>query len=343
MQERHDAWRIARKSLSLYDQTYQLKEIFAAGDTEILSFNAAWHVLNRVNKTFYSFFRRVKRGEKAGYPRFKSPARFDAFDWQVQAHTKPIKNGKLQIPKMGAFKLKLHRPINGEIKHCAVKRRVGKWYVCLSVECAPVLLPESAQTVGIDLGLSSFITLSDGQKVGNPRFYKEAQKRLRVAQRRVTRRKKGSAGRRKAVRLLQRAHLHVQNQHADFHHKVSSRLIENYGLIVAEDLNVQSLAKTHLAKSVRDVGWGAFLDMIAYKAENAGRNFFRVNPRGTSQRCLGCGERQEKVLSERTHKCRSCGLILDRDHNAAINILRAGEALVASTCPIAESVATESQ
>jgi len=341
LQERRDAWRLERKSISLYDQTYQLKEILNEGHSEIKGFSAAWHVLDRVNKAFAAFFSRVKKKQKAGFPRFKSHTRFDSFEWQVLPTSNPLVTGKLRIPQLGLFKIKLHRPIEGKIKHASVKREGGKWYACLSVEIEAKPLPESKESVGVDVGLKAFAVLSDGTGIDNPRYYKEAQAKLRRAQRKVARRKKGGNGRRKAVQLLQRAHRYVFNQRVDFHHKESRKLVNRYGLIAVESLNIKGLASGILAKSITDAGWGSFLDKIAYKAEEAGRQFFRVNPSGTSQICSGCGQKEKKTLAERVHNCAACGLVLDRDHNAAINILGAGKALAGSTWEDAPSVPAE--
>lgn len=168
-----------------------------------------------------------------------------------------------------------------------------------------------------------------------------AQSHYAYAQRKVARRKRGSHGRRKAVLLLQKAHAHIRNQRSDFHHKTSRQVVNKHALIAIEDLNVKGLARTRLAKSVHDAGWSQFFEQLAYKAEDAGRRFVRVNPNGTSQNCSGCGARVEKTLSERVHQCDDCGLVLDRDHNAAQNILRLGMSLVALTWPVGASVAAE--
>jgi putative transposase len=239
----------------------------------------------------------------------------------------------LRVSKIGKVKIKLHRPIEGKIKTLTIKREAGRWYACVSVECEAIPLPASIESVGVDVGLLAFATLSDGTEIENPRFYKEAQAKLRRAERRVARRKKGSHRRRKAVRLLARVHQHVRQQRADFHHKESRKIVNRFGLIVVEDLNIKGLAGGMLAKSVNDVGWGMFLEKIAYKAENAGRQFFRVKPNGTSQTCSGCGSHVPKTLSQRVHRC-SCGLELGRDHNAAINILGLGLNLKDVTCSI---------
>lgn len=331
LQERRDAWRLERKSIGFYDQCYQLKEILNEGHSEIRGFSAAVQVLHRVNKTFAAFFSRVQKKQKAGFPRFKSHRRFDSFEWQVDPRiNSPLASGKLRIPQLGLFKVKLHRPVEGTIKHASVKREGGRWFVSLSVECEAKPLPECSATVGIDVGLTAFATLSDGTEFENPRYYKAAQAKLRRVQRKVSRRKKGGNRRRKAVQLLQRAHAHVRNQRADFHHKVSRALVDNYGLIAVEDLNIKGLAGGMLAKSVADAGWGYFLNMIAYKAESAGRMFVKVDPRGTSQRCV-CGAEVRKELKDRRHDCVSCGLSVSRDHASAMEILRVAQTLQSVT------------
>lgn len=340
LQERRDAWRINRQSINYYRQANQLKEIRAAGDVTLANFSACQDVLRRVDKTFKAFFRRVKRKERAGFPRFKSPARFDSITFPAYGDGCKLIQSKLRLQGVGLLKVKLHREVSGRIKTVTVKREAGKWYVCFSVECEARPLTGNSQSVGVDVGLSAFATLSDSTEIENPRYYRVAQKKLRRAQRKVARRKKGSHRRLKAVRLLQKVHAHVRNLRADFHHQVSRRLVNNYGLIAVEDLHVKGLASGMLAKSVNDAGWGMFLDKIAYKAASAGRQFFRVNPTGTTQMCSGCGSRCPKDLSQRVHSC-SCGLTLGRDHNAAINILRLGLSRQSVTCPVGESVLWE--
>lgn len=340
LQERRDAWRTNRERVNYYTQANQLKEIRAAGDLSLANFSACQDVLRRVDKTFTAFFRRVKRKEKASYPRFKSHKRFDSFTFPSYGDGCKLIDSKLRLQGVGLVKVKLHRAVEGLIKTVTVKREAGRWYVCFSVECESAPLPANPASVGVDVGLSAFATLSDGTEVKNPRHYRTAQAKLRRAQRKVARRKSGSNRRRKAVQLLQRAHAHVRNQRSDFHHKTSRWLVANYGTIAVEDLHVKGLAKGMLAKSVHDAGWRMFIEKIAYKAANAGRHFFRVNPRGTTQICSGCGSHVPKDLSQRVHSC-SCGLQLGRDHNAAINILRLGLSHQSVTCPVGESVLWE--
>jgi putative transposase len=340
LQERREAYALEKKSIKLYDQTYQLKEIFADGDSQILGFSTAWYVLDRVDKAFKAFFKRVReRKGRAGFPRFKSFRRFDSFEWQANDNA-ITKGGKLRVQKMGEFKIKLHREIEGTVKHASVKSEAGKWYACLSAEVKAAPLPASLAEVGLDVGLSAFATLSDGAEINNPRYYKEAQAKFRRAQRSVSRRKRGGNGRRKAILLLQRAHAYVRNQRSDFHHKVSRWIVDGNGLIAVEDLNIKGLASGMLAKSITDAGWGYFLTMIAYKAESAGRVFVRVDPRGTSQRCV-CGAEVRKELKDRRHDCSACGLSVSRDHASAMEILRLGKSLAALTCPATECVAAE--
>ncbi|MFQ5794044.1 MAG: RNA-guided endonuclease InsQ/TnpB family protein [Candidatus Bipolaricaulia bacterium] len=240
-----------------------------------------------------------------------------------------LKDGKLWLSKIGAVKIKLHRPLQGRIKTATIIRKAGRWYACFSVEMdQPEPLPKMGKDVGIDVGVESLATLSDGTQIENPRWYRKAERRLTKAQRRVSRRKRGSNRHHKAVRLLQRAHEKVQNQRKDFHHKLSRKLVNQYDRIYYEDLNIQNMVKNcHLAKSISDAGWGQFLRYVCYKAEEAGRDVVAVTPQWTNQKCSGCEEIVIKSLSQRWHRCPHCGLELHRDHNAAVNIQRLGRSL----------------
>jgi putative transposase len=333
IQERRDAYRTAGESINYYDQANQLKEIRAAGDLALANFSCCQDVLRRVYKAFNAFFGRVQNGQKPGYPRFRPASRYDSITFPSYGDgCKMLDNGKLRLQGVGAVKIKLHRPIEGNIKTVTVKREAGKWYAVFSVECEPKPLPPSSEKAGLDVGLTAFATLSDGTGIENPRYYKEAQAELRRAQRKVARRKRGSNNRKKAVRELQRAHAHVRNQRADFAHKVSRTLVVMFGLIVIEKLNVKGLAGGMLAKSVNDAGWAAFTTKLMYKAAEAGRALVQVDPRGTSQRCV-CGAPNPKTLSQRWHHCESCGLSVPRDHASALEILRLGLSLLGGTWP----------
>jgi putative transposase len=303
-------------------------------------------VLRRVNKTFAAFFRRIKAGERAGYPRFKSRDRFNSYTfpaWGDGCHLTDA--GRLKIQGVGILKLKLHRSIAGEVKTLTLKREAGKWYACFAVLInRPARVPPPG-VIGIDVGLYSFAALSDGELIANPRNLKYGLAHLRRVQRKVARRKKGGNGRRKAVRLLQKGHAHIFNQRSDFQHKLSRRLANSYGLIAVEDLNIKGLSRGMLARSVNDAAWGSFLAKLAYKAEYAGGQLVKVNPNRTSQVCSRCGCLPDvpKTLADRIHFCPSCGLTLDRDVNAARNILRLGLSLAGPTwasrpCVPAEAV-----
>lgn len=325
-QERDDAWKTCRKSINYNDQANQLKAMRADGCLTLANFSCCQDVLRRVDKTYKAFYARVKRGEKPGFPRYRSARRYDSITFPSYGDgCRLLDNGKLRMQGAGHIKVKLHRPVEGAIKTVTIKREAGRWYAVFSVECEASPLPSTDRAIGIDVGLNSFAVLSSGEEIPNPRHYRKAEARLRCAQRKVARRKnKRSNRRRKAVRELQRAHTHVRNQRLDFQHKLSRQLVNEYGVIAVEDLNVKGLAGGMLAKSVHDAGWSMFVAMLVYKAEDAGRRVVKVNPRGTSQTCM-CGAHVPKTLADRWHDCPACGLSLGRDHASAQIILsRAG-------------------
>ena len=328
LQERRDAWAAHRKGIGFVAQANQLvsiKEIrpdVAAVHSQVLQ-----DALRRIDKTFKSFFLRVKRGQVPGFPRFRSKNRYDSFTYPQAGFSL---NGRLSLSKIGNIKIKLHRPIKGEIKTLTIKRENGQWYACFSVVVEPQPLPPNNKVTGIDVGLSSFAVLSDGSEVENPRLLKKQQKRLRRAQRRVARRKRFSKRWTKAVRIVAKIHRKVFNQRNDFQHKLSREIVNNYGLIAIEDLHVKGLSRGMLSKAVHDAGWAAFFSKLSYKAENAGRLLVAVDARGTSQRCP-CGEPNIKLLANREHFCTNCGLVATRDHAAAMEILRLGLSLQSLT------------
>jgi putative transposase len=319
--ERIGAWKLCRKSISLFDQINQLKPMRADGCLTLTNALCAQDVLRRIDRAFAAFFARCKRGEKPGFPRFKSFRRYDSLTFPHYGNGCKLRGNRLYVQGAGEIKINLHRPVEGKIKAVTVKREAGRWFACFSVECDPKPLPPCDRATGIDVGLTSFAVLADGAKIENPRHYRNAEARLRRCQRKVARRRKGSARRRKAVRLLQRAMVHVRNQRADFHHKLSRQLVNEYGVIAVENLNVKGLAGGMLAKSVHDAGWGAFLNMISYKAAHAGRTVVQVDARGTSQTCT-CGASVPKTLADRWHECGACGLSANRDLVSAQVILQ---------------------
>lgn len=325
LQERRDAYRLERKSIRYLDQQNQLPEIKASrDDVAAIHSQVLQDVLRRLDKAFQTFFRRVKAGEKAGFPRFRSRKRYDSFTYSQSGFS--LKDSKLQLSKVGDIRVKLHRPIQGDIKTLTVTRCAsGKWFACFSVEIEPVPLPACERSVGVDVGLAHFATLSTGEQIANPRFFRTDEKALAKAQRKEHR---------KAAR---RIHERIANRRRNFAHQLSHALVSHFGVIVFESLNIKGMVKNHcLAKSISDAAWNQLVQFTLYKAENAGRRCVQVDPRNTSKRCSACGTWVEKSLSERVHHC-SCGLSLGRDHNAAINILGLGLQTVGVTLKEAAS------
>ena len=332
LEERIGAWKICRKSINYYDQASQLKEMRAGNLIGVSNYGCCQDVLKRLHLAFSAFYRRVKNGQHPGFPRFKRVGRYDTLTFPTYGDGCKLNGRMLYIQGVGTIKVKLHRLVSGEIKTVSMKHEAGRWFVVFSAYYEAVPLPKCTEAVGIDVGLSSFATLNDGTEVENPRLFQDAQCGLRIAQRRVSRRNKRSNRRHKAVRLLQRQYAHIQNQRSDFHHKLSRSLVNRYGLIAIEDLNIKGLSSGMLAKQIHDAGWGGFLSKLAYKAESAGRELVKVNPRGTSQTCL-CGARVPKGLGDRWHSCPACGLKGARDHVSAQLILRLGLSLRSVTWP----------
>lgn len=336
LQERREAWKRQRVSVGFASQCRQLTDVrIERPDVAAVNRHALEAALRRLDRAFAAFFRRCKSGESPGYPRFRSANRFDSLTYREEGFSVGI---RLRLSKVGEVKIKMHRPLEGIAKTVTVKREGRKWYACISVEVEPVPLPASGDSIGIDVGLTHFATLSDGTQIDNPRHARLAQAEIRRSQRRVARRRKGGKRRRKAVALLASRHRRLLNCRADFHHKLSRRLVNRYGLIAVEDLNVRGLAGGMLAKSVHDAGWASFIDKLTYKAESAGRELVKVDPRGTSQTCT-CGASVRKRLSDREHACLACGLVADRDHVSAQVILQRSARTGPSGVNVAEHAA----
>ncbi|MFQ5796539.1 MAG: RNA-guided endonuclease InsQ/TnpB family protein [Candidatus Bipolaricaulia bacterium] len=328
LEERQTAWERQKCHIpiSYFSQANQLSAIKQdLPEYQDVGSQVLQDVLRRLDKAFKAFFRRVQNGENPGYPRFKGKNRYHSFIYPSESGWK-LNGNKLKLNKIGTLKLRLHRPIKGQIKTVTILRKAGKWYVCFSVILPkPEPLPKTGKQVGIDVGLESFATLSDGTKVENPRWHRQAEHKLKQTHQKVSKRRKGSKRRAKAVRQLQRAHAKVSNQRRDFHHKLARKLVQSHDLIAFESLNINDMVRNpYLAKSIADAGWGNFLRLLNYKAEEAGREVIAVNPQLTSQLCSGCGERVDKGLSQRWHACPHCGLSVHRDHNSAQNILQWG-------------------
>ena len=320
LQERIEYYKTTGKGVTWLQQQAQLPAIKEARpEFNGVHAHTLEAVLIRLNRSFQNFFRRIKRGETPGFPRFKGRNRFNSLVFTPQSFR--VEGNRVKLSKVGSIKIKMHRPLRKDTGTLFLKRICGAWYACFSCEVEPQPLPQSDAAVGIDVGLESFAVLSDGTTVKNPRWYQKAEAQLRIAQRRVARRKKGSKRGRKAVAIVQKIHEHIRNQRKDFQHKLSHSLVQKFGIIAVEALNVKGLAGGMLAKSVHDAGWAGFLSMLAYKAAQAGRQLIPVNPSGTSPTCL-CGATVRKRLSDREPVCMECGLVAPRDLVSAQLILR---------------------
>ena len=330
LEQRITAWERRRVSVSRYQQEAELKDLradfpeYAAIHSHVLQ-----DVLARLDKTYQAFFRRLADGEKPGFPRFQGANRYHSFTYKEYGNGARLDNSYLVLSKIGRLAVRWSRPVEGMPKTVTVSQEADGWYVMFSCADVPAqpLLPTGHET-GIDVGLKVLLITAEGDAVENPRHYRRGEKKLAKAQRRVSRRKKGSHRRRKAVGHLQRAHQTVQRQRQDFHHKTALHLLREHDTIYLEDLRVANMVRNpHLAKSISDAGWAAFRTILEAKAACAGRRVVAVPPAYTTQDCSGCGTRIPKSLSVRTHVCTSCGLVLDRDENAARNIQWAGQAL----------------
>ncbi len=283
-------------------------------------------VLRRQKKAFDNYFRRCREGaKKKGYPRFKGEGRYRSITYPESGFK--LEGSSLTLSKIqGSIRVFHHREIEGKVKTCTIKKDgTGCWYVIFVTETqAPAkVVPQTA--IGVDLGISHAVMTSDGQYFDYPKYYVQAERQNRAAEKSLHRKKKGSQNRKKAGHRLSVIGKRVTNLRDEFLHQVSQKLVDSADVIVFESLNISSMLQNHrLAKHIADVSWGKLIQFTQSKAERAGKSVVFVDPRNTSQRCSGCGTIVPKDLSERVHDCPACGLKLDRDHNAALNILTLG-------------------
>jgi len=345
LRERRDAYRLNRISLSYVEQANQLIEIKQIrDDLETVHSQVLQDVLKRLDKTFKAFFSRVKKGEKAGFPRFKGASRFDSFCFPQSGFK--LQGDKLTLSKIGSVRIRLSREIEGKIKTCTIRREVDGWYVIFTAETEKELLEKTGESIGIDVGLENFATLSNGEQIANPRFLRESEKSLKKSQRAVSRkaRSAGSQSRQKVVVKLRKKHLKIKRQRADFLHKTANNLVGRFDEIAVESLQIRNMVKNHhLAKSIADASWGNFLQYLKYKAENAGKRVWKVDAKNTSQTCI-CGASVKKTLATRQHMCQKCGLINHRDIVSAQVILKraVGRTVKDITYVATQSVSLES-
>jgi putative transposase len=326
--ERRDAYQQRGETVGKFRQLAKVKQHKAINPyAKGIHSHVLQVVVADLDKAFQAFFRRVRTGETPGFPRFKGRDRFSSFGFKEYGNGFKIDGRRLRLSGIGRIAVRWHRPLIGTIKTVRVTRKADLWYACFACDVEAERQSPTRQEIGIDVGVASLITTSDGEKTANLRWYRVEQRKLRVLQRRVARRKKGGKNRRKAVLALQRQHERIGNRRKDFLNKLAHGLIERYDRIALEDLRITNMARNrHLAKSILDAGWGYLVQHLTIKAEEAGRVVCLIDPRYTSKSCSQCGHVFEALsLSDRWIDCR-CGLSLDRDHNAAINILkRAGQ------------------
>jgi len=329
LEDRANLYAYAKCSTNFYDQSKYLPTLKDANKPlKNVHVHTLQDALRRADRAFEAFFRRCRYGEKPGYPRFKGRNRYDSFTFKEWTNGVKFDGKRLSLSKIGRVRIVLHRPIRGVIKTCTIKRRADGWYALFSVEQSRIEpTKRKERPVGIDVGVESFVALSTGRRIENPRYYVNAQRGLAIAQRKVAKRKKGSARRARAVRHLRLEHLRLARTRRDFQFKTAKRLVERFHPIYVEKLNVAGMLRNRtLAKHIADASWSSFLSILSNKAENAGSAVVAVEAKGTSQECSRCGKNVPKTLSERIHQCPHCGYTAHRDVNAAKNVLKRGRA-----------------
>jgi putative transposase len=320
LQERRDAWKVERKSITYRMQQDELTELRKEPEFNWIACDIQRDPLRRVDRAFKAFYQRCKTGQTPGYPRFRAWHRYDSFTFSLPA----VRTKSIKIPNLGDIRVRGGRPITGKAKTCTVKRSGKRWTASVVCDVGPE--PEKVAVsgaAGIDVGLTALATLSDGTIIENPRWTRKHEARIAAANRKLALKQKRSKNRIAAREELRRAHQRAANERLNHIHHVSKWLVGNYDLIAFEDLKIRNMVHSTMAKSIHDAAWGILIWQLTYKAESAGKWAVPVNPYGTSQKCSGCGAIVKKSLAERVHSC-SCGLVLDRDHNAGINILALG-------------------
>ena len=343
---RKNAWEQEQKSIRKYD-TYNLLPKWKTAKPELSTVHSQvlQNVQERVDLAFRAFFQRVKKGDKPGYPRFKGFGRYDSFTFPQYGFGIALKDDGLHLSKIGVVEITLHRqiPSDAKIKRITIKREVNQWFAVFFVE-----IPELAKKthgkgiVGIDLGCKTFAVLSDGNNIENPKFLKQALKKISKSQRRLAKQAKGTPEREKAKKVVGKVYRKVNNQRSNFIHQESRKLVNKYETLVFEDLDIKQMVEQRpwhaLNRTIIDAAWDKFVFTCSYKAENAGGKVIKVNPKNTTKTCSRCGAIVDKDLSCRTHLCPICGLKIDRDWNSSINILRRGQSSLVRRNPVLEAI-----
>ena len=333
---RKNAWESEKKSISLYASQKELTNwVSQRPELKTVHGQVLQNVQVRVDLAFKAFFRRCKAGENPGYPRFKGQGWYKSITYPQSGFR--LHPDGLYLSKIDRVKIILHRPIQGTIKTCTVKKSpTGKWFVYLSCEVErPEPLPETNKITGIDLGLLTYVQCSDGSKINKPRFFDLEQGALAQAKRR-----ENETNKPEHKTVLAKIHERIKNKREDFCHKVSKKLVDKYDFIAHEDLNIKNmLEEKEYSRSISDASWATLIQFMTYKAASAGRVVKAVDPRGTSQRCSQCGAVVYKTIKVRVHNCPHCGFKTSRDLNSALEILRLGlESVERPACRKAEQV-----
>jgi len=322
--DRKNAYESESISRNYYDQAAMLVAEKKDGNFKGVFSQVLQDVLRRLDKSFKAFFRRVKSGEKPGYPRFKGAGWYKSFTYPQGGFK--LEGSRLKLSKIGSIRIFKHREVEGTVKTCTVKKdNLGHWFAILVAEVEDVRVIEPKTAVGVDVGLKNLVTLSTGEQIQYPRYYVQAEKKLAAAQRSLSRKKKGSKNRQKAKLKVAKIHNNIVNLRDEFLHQTSRKIVDSADLIVFEDLNINSMVKNHhLAKHIQDHAWGKLIQFTQSKAAKAGKVVELVDARYTSQKCSQCGIIVPKTLADRTHLCPNCGLEMDRDLNASLNIRTLG-------------------
>src|SRR6266851_3824673 len=318
LEKRKNAYAQTGNGLSCYEQqsTYPLLKQ-ERPTLERVHSQVLQNVAVRLDLAFKAFFRRCKAGENPGFPRFRGRDRYDSFTFP-QSGFSITHDDRVTLSKIGSVRMVYHRPIKGKVKTCTIRRSsTGKWYVFFSCEVEPERLPACPEPVGIDVGLKTFATLSTGEEIANPRFFRKEEQALAKVQRKHSQLAKGSPERRKHRKVVARVHERIKFRRDNFTHQQSRQIVDRFGGIAVEDLHVNRMTHNHcLAKSIHDASWSEFFSKLACKAEEAGRQCVKVNPAYTSQDCSRCHHRQKVPLDVRGFSCPCCHVQLDRDLNA---------------------------
>jgi len=337
LEQRKTAWEQDGRSLSLYDQQADLPALKRERTPLKIAYSQVLqHVAVRIDLAFQAFFRRVKAGETPGFPRFRGQERYTSLTYPQLANgcvRVDAERRLVRVAHVGDLRIVYHRPLEGMPKTATLSvSSTGKWSICFSCACAdPTPLPKTGQEVGIDVGLTTFATLSTAEQIANPHFFRTDEKALGKVQKRLSKEEKGTPERKKRRKPVARVHERIGWRRSNFAHQHSRRLVNAHDLIAVEDLSIHRMLHNHcLAKSISDAAWNQFVQLLSYKAAWAGREYIAVNPASTSQDCSACGHRQKMPLSERTYTCPCCGLVIDRDLNASLNILGVGRHTLAS-------------